>query len=134
MAATNTVLKRGSRGPGVLMLQEMLLALGYDIGSDRPDGVFGDATYMAVKEFQMRHGLSADGAAGSQTLPVLTKYSSTMTKQQYKERFVDISVTTPTFVDKTELTEPSEKILGLTTNMWLMLGAGAVGILVLRKV
>jgi putative chitinase len=54
------VLRKGSRGEGVKMMQE---ALG--IGAD---GVFGPGTERALKEWQSSKGLSVDGIAGPATL------------------------------------------------------------------
>lgn len=57
------VLRRGSRGEGVKIMQE---ALG--IGAD---GVFGPGTERALKAWQSKNGLSADGIAGPKTLEKL---------------------------------------------------------------
>jgi putative chitinase len=54
------VLRRGSKGEGVKMMQE---ALG--IGAD---GNFGPGTERALKEWQAKNGLTADGIAGPATL------------------------------------------------------------------
>lgn len=53
------VLRKGSRGEGVKIMQE---ALG--IGAD---GVFGPGTERALKEWQAANGLTADGVAGPAT-------------------------------------------------------------------
>jgi putative chitinase len=57
------VLRKGSRGEGVKLMQE---ALG--IGAD---GVFGPGTERALKEWQASNGLSADGIAGPATFDKL---------------------------------------------------------------
>ena len=57
------VLRKGSRGEGVKMMQE---ALG--VGAD---GAFGPGTERALKEWQASKGLVADGIAGPATLGVL---------------------------------------------------------------
>jgi len=57
------VLRKGSRGEGVKMMQE---ALG--IGAD---GAFGPGTERALKAWQTKNGLSADGIAGPRTLEKL---------------------------------------------------------------
>jgi putative chitinase len=54
------VLRKGSRGEGVKMMQE---AMG--IGAD---GIFGPGTERALKEWQASKGLVADGIAGPATL------------------------------------------------------------------
>ena len=58
-----TTLKRGSRGAEVKTLQGKLNLMA--------DGIFGPLTEEAVKEFQKRKGLKADGVAGAQTWAAL---------------------------------------------------------------
>ncbi len=59
-------------GPEVTRLQEVLISLGYDIGTKGPDGVFGPGTTEAVKSFQRRYGLISDGCVGNlETWPIL---------------------------------------------------------------
>lgn len=50
------------RGDDVLMLQGRLNALGFDAG--REDGIFGDDTAAAVREFQKEYGVAEDGIFG----------------------------------------------------------------------
>ena len=64
-----TLLRVGSIGPEVMDLQTRLKELGYYNGS--VDGQFYDGTRAAVIAFQQRHGLAADGMAGSLTLQLL---------------------------------------------------------------
>jgi len=54
------VLRRGSRGEGVKLMQE---ALG--LGAD---GIFGPGTERSLKAWQLSQGLEADGVAGAKTL------------------------------------------------------------------
>jgi chloramphenicol 3-O phosphotransferase len=58
-AAYGWVLARGSTGPGVRRLQADLRRLGHDPGA--VDGVFGERTEAALRAFQERHGLPAEG-------------------------------------------------------------------------
>jgi WD40 repeat protein len=54
------------RGEDVLLLQERLFELGYtEVGT--PDGIFGKMTDSAVRRFQERNGLEADGYLGPKT-------------------------------------------------------------------
>ncbi len=62
--------RRGSISTYVLVLQDGLNALGYN--ARFLDGIFGNATYNAVVEFQRANGLSVDGIVGCQTWRVLT--------------------------------------------------------------
>jgi len=57
------VLRRGSRGDGVAMMQE---ALGLEA-----DGIFGRGTERALKLWQMDNGLTPDGVAGPMTFEKL---------------------------------------------------------------
>ncbi len=59
----------GSKGNDVIELQKRLKQWDYYKGV--VDGVFGSATYEAVRLFQRRNGLSADGVVGSQTRKAL---------------------------------------------------------------
>ena len=68
-APTPATLKNGSKGDAVKEVQQLLKDLGYYIGS--VDGDFGSGTEKAVKAFQSRNGLTADGVVGSQTLAKL---------------------------------------------------------------
>ncbi len=62
---TDTILRRGSRGPLVGDLQNNLNTLGY--GPLMVDEVFGADTEKAVMAFQLAHGLKVDGWAGGRT-------------------------------------------------------------------
>ncbi len=61
--------KYGSRGDEVYKIQQRLLSWGYYSGA--VDGVYGWRTAEAVKRFQAKHGLTADGVAGPATLSKL---------------------------------------------------------------
>jgi len=59
----------GSRGQEVINIQTRLKNWGYYDGNI--DGIYGYKTYTAVKWFQSKNGLKADGIAGPQTLAAL---------------------------------------------------------------
>jgi len=62
-------LRRGSQGDEVADLQMLLNSkFGYDL---EVDGNFGKATETAVKDFQKKHGLTADGVVGKKTWAAL---------------------------------------------------------------
>lgn len=63
--AAQGVLKRGSRGDGVKILQERMSDLGADLDQD---GVFGQGTEALVRALQTANGLTADGVVGPATL------------------------------------------------------------------
>ena len=73
-ANNNTTLRNGSTGSQVEDLQKALNAAGYDVGG--VDGVYGDKTSAAVKQYQKDHGLAVDGIAGKDTLGSLRSSSS----------------------------------------------------------
>ncbi len=82
------VMKEGAEGRDVKMLQEQLNDLGY-LNKSAIDSIYGEATIAAVKNFQKRNDLSADGKAGEKTLAMLysddARISYTLQKQQEKE-------------------------------------------------
>ena len=61
--------RQGSRGSEVRQIQTKLKQWGYYDGA--VDGVFGSKTTAAVKLFQQRNGLTADGVAGPATLAAM---------------------------------------------------------------
>ncbi len=62
-------LRKGVQGADVGELQRRLAEMGYYTGSI--DNSFGSGTLKAVKAFQQKNGLSADGVVGSQTFAKL---------------------------------------------------------------
>ena len=62
-------LRMGDSGSAVKELQTKLKKLGYYDGT--VDSTFGSGTYAAVKAFQKKYNLTADGVAGSETLKKL---------------------------------------------------------------
>ena len=61
------MLKRGMKGADVKTLQAALIAYGYSCGAAGADGDFGAGTEAALKQFQTRYSLGADGLAGKGT-------------------------------------------------------------------
>ena len=66
--------KYGSRGDEVRQIQTKLKRWGYYNGN--VDGIFGSQTLEAVKYFQRKNGLTADGIAGQATLNAMGISSS----------------------------------------------------------
>ena len=96
-AVYTSVLRSGSKGDEVKELQLRLDELGYEPGS--ADGVFGKGTKTAVKEFQKRNGLEADGEAGPKTLEVL--YSDNAVAMPKPEEVDVLADSLPMLVNKT---------------------------------
>lgn len=63
------ILQKGSKGPGVLALQQRLKDLGFD--PHGVDGNFGPGTDAAVRAFQQAKGLGVDGKVGPNTSAAL---------------------------------------------------------------
>ena len=66
--------KYGSRGNEVTQIQTKLKRWGYYKGL--VDGIYGSKTVSAVKSFQRKNGLTADGIAGTKTLAAMGITSS----------------------------------------------------------
>ena len=69
LALDPSTLYNGSRGEEVKALQQKLIDLGYLEGT--ADGIFGNKTEKAVRRFQWKNRMSADGLAGKKTLAAL---------------------------------------------------------------
>ncbi len=67
-------LKQGMEGYDIQQLQRNLGYLGYLVG--KADGQFGRQTFKAVKAFQGRNGLKADGIVGKVTTSVMIRQVS----------------------------------------------------------
>lgn len=84
----SVVLKVGSSGAQVKTLQTKLNNWGYDVGT--VDGIFGSKTQAAVKRFQQKNGLVADGIVGAKTAAALgmTLTSSSSSNSSYSSQDV----------------------------------------------
>lgn len=68
-AVPSAVLKQGAKGGEVKEVQRRLKEWGYYNGA--VDGIYGSATRQAVKKFQQKNGLTADGVVGLKTYQAL---------------------------------------------------------------
>ena len=68
---THKTIKKGSTGPDVVLCQQDLIFLGYDLGPKGADGIFGSLTDAAVRAFQGSVGLKQDGIVGRDTWAAL---------------------------------------------------------------
>ena len=71
MEKPNVVIRKGMKGNAVEWLQNKLVKHGYIL---TVDGDFGTKTEKAVKSFQKKNGLVADGIVGPKTISVLKNY------------------------------------------------------------
>lgn len=67
----NPVLAKGTKGHAVARLQRLLNMRDYDLVVDAD---FGDKTVKAVKDFQKKSGMTADGIVGPYTWEALTLF------------------------------------------------------------
>lgn len=75
LTAQASVLKVGSRGNDVKVVQKSLKSMGYFTYSDIT-GYYGKITANAVKKFQKENGLYADGIIGKNTQRVLSQLNT----------------------------------------------------------
>lgn len=80
--AGELVLRRGSRGPAVEHLQQLLAQAGHDVDVD---GIFGGGTRAAVMAYQQAAGLGVDGAVGKNSARVLAGGTPVSDAQQQQE-------------------------------------------------
>ena len=59
--------KSGSKGDAAKIVQGALIAKGYSCGTSGIDGVFGTASVAALKKYQTKKGIAADGIVGPAT-------------------------------------------------------------------
>jgi peptidoglycan hydrolase-like protein with peptidoglycan-binding domain len=68
-ASATGSLRFGARGDSVRALQDQLRTAGFDPGTS--DGIYGQRTERAVRDFQAARGLQVDGIAGRRTAAAL---------------------------------------------------------------
>jgi len=88
-----TVLKVGSRGGDVKLLQTWLNQLGYNAGKE--DGIFGSGTATALKAFQTASGLKADALYGTQSSEAIQKAILAQKAQNQPDYYAVTGATTP---------------------------------------
>lgn len=74
--ATKKQIGYGSQGSDVTELQKLLNTNGYGL---KEDGIYGDLTMAAVKDYQTKNKLSVDGIVGEETWGALTGSSAAQT-------------------------------------------------------
>lgn len=82
-----TTIRKGSQGADVIYCQDILMAMGYDIGSSGADGIFGEKTRKAVMEFQRSNGLGVDGIVGPMTWEKLEAATGSTAPADPEKRF-----------------------------------------------
>ena len=64
---TERTLRAGDNGDDVKAIQDVLVKKGYQLGPKGADGVYGQGTAAAVRDFQSKNGLIIDGEVGPET-------------------------------------------------------------------
>ena len=90
VALGERTLRNGDTGPDVKELQEDLIKLGFDCGRCGEDGDFGDATEMAVRDFQRSFGLTVDGVFGPASYDMMCKALAALDKPVQEPEYVEI--------------------------------------------
>ena len=76
ITATQATIRKGASGDAVKIMQEKLIALGYNLGSYGADCKFGSRTDAAIRAFQKANGLKVDGICGPKTWEALVNAES----------------------------------------------------------
>ena len=87
-SAYAAVIKTGSKGTTVKTIQQKLKNWGYYKGA--VDGIFGAKTAAAVKSFQKKNGLVADGIVGNKTLAALGMSSGSSATSSYNDSDINL--------------------------------------------
>ena len=93
------LLKYGSRGDEVKKLQQALNGAGYSLDAD---GIYGDKTRSAVRQYQRANGLGVDGIVGEQTWGALNRATAPTTNPTQPEPKADEPLVKPEETTKTE--------------------------------
>jgi len=78
-------LRKGSKGPSVLVLERVLKEVGYFKGA--PDETFDEETERAVLSFQRDAGITVDGIVGRETWGTLLSYQAKVQRMK-KGRYI----------------------------------------------
>ncbi len=101
--AQTYMLLEGTQGDDVDSLQRQLIDLGY---LKKDTGFYGSETVDAVKEFQSRNGLAADGKTGPKTLDVIYSPDAKPSKDKVQSEKRRANIVEMIDVAKEQLGEP----------------------------
>ena len=97
----------GSKGSDVTELQKLLNDNGYDL---EVDGVFGDKTQAAVKDYQKNNNLAVDGIVGDNTWGALTAPAQTTTATTPAATTTQVATTPTVTTPTTSSTQPTQQL------------------------
>lgn len=129
LVQTVAVLKQGSKGGEVKEVQRRLKEWGYYKGT--VDGVYGTGTVAAVKAFQKKNGLPADGVCGLKTYQALGMNDSYNVLQ--REQKTNSTSSVPSGYTSTDLYLLA-KVIHAEARGEIYTGKVAVGAVVLNRV
>ena len=106
--ASYTTLRVGSKGNDVTELQKKLNAQGYGLAED---GIYGQKTKAAVRDYQSKNGLSIDGIAGNDTLGKLYSISTPSNNNSNNSESSSLTYDSSTgYAPSTEVNDAYEKL------------------------
>ena len=88
-AGVGDTIKLGMEGEGVVYLQNRLIELGYYNGE--ADGICGQSTVNALKDFQHSRGMKADGICGRRTYSALDEAPLDLDDYEFSAEIPDFS-------------------------------------------
>ncbi|MFD1848632.1 peptidoglycan-binding protein [Oceanobacillus bengalensis] len=88
---SSTILREGTYHRSVIQLKMDLEKAGFNV-SDNPTDYYGPVTADAVKAFQKRYGLVADGIAGPNTLEKLGEVISVLKVGDYRPEVIELKM------------------------------------------
>ena len=111
--------KYGDRGKKVKAVQWALKKLGYSIGSSGVDGIFGNDTLKAVKKFQRKSKISADGVVGKNTKKAfkLKQYASGGLADFTGPAWLDGTKSKPEYILNAEQTKSFFKLVDILSGL-----------------
>lgn len=102
----NMILKLGDTGDQVALMQQRLIAAGYDVGPDGADGDFGNDTLAALKQYQKDRNLGECGYFGTQTFKAMKSEADA----EKASTQANVSAAKPSTVKKTSAFHVGDKV------------------------
>ena len=126
-AEIGSIIKAGMQGPGVVDLQNKLIAKGYMNGA--ADGICGLATVEAIKNFQADKGMKVDGICGIMTYAALenSQYETQRDPAWEKDFYSESKLGRAIYVEATAYS-PEDPGLGLYTARGSLVGYGIISV------